>query len=646
MSGKRLWIAAAVAAALAAAAGCDRSAVSRSGGGKGGGTTVSGGGGAAGKRVALVIGNNEYEYVAPLSNAVGDAQRLTEALEELGFEVEFRKNRAEKEAEEDVREFLAKLDGGDWAWFYFAGHGVQVDGKSYLLPVDFEVKEEAAVEYDALSADSVREELEKKAKLRVLVLDACRDTPIFPPPPGKRSLVPKGTGLAKPLEEVDGTLIAYATGAGNVADDGGYGDSGLYMQCLLPELKKEKVELTEAFENARKAAYKASSKKQNPAIYNQVFEDICLRGECGDKENDTTTTDPCKGDQEGREERDWDAVKNSKSRAVLETYIERHKEDPCAKMYVGLAKERIAEQEWEDVRESEILSELAEYIERWQSTAEAEDFVGEAQDRLAELTRPGGRFRDDCAGCPQMVVIPAGSFMMGSPESEEGRDDDEGPEHQVEIGEPFAVGAYEVTRDEYGTFVSETGHAGGTSCWVYTGGEWKEREGADWRNPGYSQTGRDPVACVNWEDAQKYVEWLRGKTGEEYRLLSEAEWEYAARAGSGTRYSFGDDISPNDANYGNIRKTQPVGSYRANGYGLYDMHGNVWEWVEDCWNDNYEGAPTDGKAWKSGDCSRRVLRGGSWSDLPRGLRAAYRFGLGTGIRISVNGFRLARTLAP
>ena len=261
----------------------------------------------------------------------------------------------------------------------------------------------------------------------------------------------------------------------------------------------------------------------------------------------------------------------------------------------------------------------------------------------------GKAFRD-CPECPQMVVIPAGSFLMGSPESEEGRYDYEGPVHRVEIGEPFAVGAYEVTRDEYGAFVSETGH-GGKGCLGLTGDDWK-RDTFNWRNPLFdwgrprdSQTGRDPVVCVSWEDAQAYVEWLSRKTREEYRLLSEAEWEYAARAGTTTRYSFGDEVTESDANYrGNIGKTQPVGSYGANGYGLYDMHGNVREWVEDCWNDNYEGAPTDGKAWESGDCGRRVLRGGSWSNAPLRFRAAYRFKHDTGICFIDYGFRVARVL--
>ena len=243
-------------------------------------------------------------------------------------------------------------------------------------------------------------------------------------------------------------------------------------------------------------------------------------------------------------------------------------------------------------------------------------------------SRPGRRFRD-CAECPQMVVIPAGSFMMGSPESEEGRYDGEGPAHRVEIGEPLAVGVYEVTFEEWDACVA----AGG--CGGYRPGD-----------RGWGR-GKRPVINVSWEDADSYVRWLSRKTGEEYRLLSEAEWEYAARAGTRTRYSFGDAITESDANYGgNIGKTQPAGSYRANGYGLYDMHGNVYEWVEDCWNGSYRGAPTDGKAWKSGDCSRRVLRGGSWNFNPRNLRSANRNWFVTGIRSSNFGFRVARTLTP
>ena len=271
--------------------------------------------------------------------------------------------------------------------------------------------------------------------------------------------------------------------------------------------------------------------------------------------------------------------------------------------------------------------------------------------------RRGEVFRD-CGECPEMVVVPAGSFAMGSPASEKHRQDDERPRHRVRISGPFAVGKYEVTRGEYGRFVSATGHSSGDSCWTWDGNEWKWRSDYWWRNPGYSQTDRDPVACVSWKDARSYVEWLGRKTGKGYRLLSESEWEYAARAGTTGPFHTGGTISTDQANYdgryvyGSGRKrvyrgkTVPVGSFAPNGFGLHDMHGNVWEWVEDCWNGSYTGAPADGSAWEGGNCSRRVLRGGSWSSSPWGLRSAYRLRIGSGGR-SVNlGFRVARTLAP
>ena len=261
-----------------------------------------------------------------------------------------------------------------------------------------------------------------------------------------------------------------------------------------------------------------------------------------------------------------------------------------------------------------------------------------------ERFRAGEQLRD-CAECPQMVVVPAGSFLMGSPESEEERYDSEGPQHRVTIPAPFAVGAYEVTVAEYREFVSAAGRDGGTGCQIFAGGE-VNFEGS-WRNPGFEQTGRDPVVCVSWEDAQAYVRWLSRKTGEEYRLLSEAEWEYAARAGTTTRYSFGNEITLSDANYGwNIGKTQRVGIYRANGYGLHDMHGNAWEWVRDCWNESYAGAPNNGDAWERGNCFGRVLRGGSWINLSWYLRSAFRFRNLSGNRYFDNGFRVARTLTP
>jgi len=255
-------------------------------------------------------------------------------------------------------------------------------------------------------------------------------------------------------------------------------------------------------------------------------------------------------------------------------------------------------------------------------------------------SEPKTEFRN-CGTCPLMIVVPSGSYMMGSLESEEGRFDDESPRHQVAISYPFAVGKFEVTFREWGACVAEGGcsHSPDDEGWG---------------------RGDHPVINVSWDDAKEYVTWLSRKTGERYRLLSESEWEYVARAGTTGPFHFGSTISTDQANYdadytygeesraiyGN-NKTAPVGSFPGNAFGLHDIHGNVFEWVEDCWHDSYEGAPSDGSAWVSSDkCTHRVLRGGSLFNHPRILRTANRFMNNTGFQGRIFGFRVARTLTP
>jgi formylglycine-generating enzyme required for sulfatase activity len=238
-----------------------------------------------------------------------------------------------------------------------------------------------------------------------------------------------------------------------------------------------------------------------------------------------------------------------------------------------------------------------------------------------------------------MVVVPPGSFMMGSPVSEKLRASDEGPQHRVTIPKAFAVGKYEVTFDEWDACVA----AGGCNGYRPKDKLWGR--------------GNRPVIHVSWDDAKAYVNWLSRKTGKRYRLLSESEWEYAARAGTITPFNTGRKITTDQANfdgnytYGgsakgeNRKKTLPVGSFPANGFGLHDLHGNVWEWVEDCWHESYAGAPSDGSAWTSGgDCGQRVLRGGSSHYEPRVLRSAFRHKSGTSSHYYLSGIRVARTL--
>jgi len=227
-------------------------------------------------------------------------------------------------------------------------------------------------------------------------------------------------------------------------------------------------------------------------------------------------------------------------------------------------------------------------------------------------------------------VIPAGSFTMGSPTTEQGRYSNEGPQHKVVIAKRFAVSKFDVTFADWDACVSVGG------CPKASDSGW----GRDTR----------PVINVGWDDAQTYVEWLSKMTGQPYRLLTEAEWEYAARAGATTAYYWGGEIGKENANCNNCgsewdnRQTSPVGSFKPNAFGLYDMAGNVWQWVQDCYHGDYEGAPTDGLAWTSGDCSNRVVRGGSWVDDPQFLRSATRGGFSTGNRSGYLGFRVGRTL--
>ena len=276
----------------------------------------------------------------------------------------------------------------------------------------------------------------------------------------------------------------------------------------------------------------------------------------------------------------------------------------------------------------------------------------------------GGQSRDvfrDCPECPEMIVVPSGSFRMGSDES-----DTSSPVRDVEVA-TFALGRTEVKRSEYSAFVNATGRPTYFDC----AGAQPSHEVIDygpdversWRAPGYEQDEDHPVTCVSWADASAYVAWLSGITGRKYRLPSEAEWEYAARAGTEARHYWGDvwrcgygnfvDLSwhgdiateslPDDCDDG-ARFTASVGRFRPNAFGLHDMLGNLWEWTADCWHDNYGGAPLDGNPWARGECNRHAVRGWSWDNRVSDIRVYYRHVAFTGYIVSSYGFRVARTI--
>jgi formylglycine-generating enzyme required for sulfatase activity len=260
-----------------------------------------------------------------------------------------------------------------------------------------------------------------------------------------------------------------------------------------------------------------------------------------------------------------------------------------------------------------------------------------ASSKRERMLEPKETFTD-CNNCPEMVVMPAGKFIMGSPDGEQGHNPDESPRHSVTFALQFAVGRFAVTFDEWDACVAEDG------CNGY--------KPAD---HGWGR-GRRPVTNVSWDDAKAYVAWLSKKTGKPYRLLSEAEREYVTRAGTTSAFWWGSSMSTSQANYdgdftygdgttGEYRgKTEVVESFSPNPWGLYQVHGNSYDWVEDCYHDSYRGAPSDGSTWISEDCSFRVARGGSWIDDPRSLRSAYKLRLATATRFRNLGFRVGMTL--
>lgn len=303
----------------------------------------------------------------------------------------------------------------------------------------------------------------------------------------------------------------------------------------------------------------------------------------------------------------WDAVKDSRDVNDFKAYLNKFP----GGLFAELAGNRVRALAVGTVQPPAAPSQPAPQI------------IAQSPQMAQRQSMPSGQIVKDCAACPEMVVIPSGSFKMGSNE-----DADERPAHQVNV-QSFLMGKTEVTQ-----------------------GQWKALMG---NNPSrFSQCGDDcPVEQVNWDEAQEFTDRLSQKTGKQYRLPSEAEWEYAARAGSITKWSFGDNESQlgdhawylgNSKAWFGGNKTQRVAQKKPNAFGLFDMHGNVWEWVQDCWHGNYAGAPMDGSAWTTG-CSdgSRMLRGGSWGDYPSILRSANRFWGTQVVRIDGSGLRLART---
>lgn len=325
-----------------------------------------------------------------------------------------------------------------------------------------------------------------------------------------------------------------------------------------------------------------------------------------------------------------------------------------------------------------LLSLLMSFL--WIATSPAMAEPGDAPESTVSTDEATAERRDMTASgvlAPLMVRIPAGSFRQGSESNEADHEPDEGPTRVVRI-KGFTLGKYEVTRAEFRAFIAATGYRtdaerntpvptrdNATGCFTYRGGnDFNWKADATWADTGIKQDDTHPVSCVSWNDAKAYVDWLNRETGKHYRLPSESELEYALRAGSSSRWPWGDDAEAGCAYASFLDRrgheqfpdwdaarcddgyhfTSPVGSHKPNAFGLYDTLGNVWEWTEDCYHESYKEAPQDGSAWldsAGGDCGARVLRGGSWDDLVVWLRSANRTRDPSSSRFHFLGFRIA-----
>ncbi|MYH30413.1 MAG: SUMF1/EgtB/PvdO family nonheme iron enzyme [Acidobacteria bacterium] len=544
-------------------------------------------------RVALVVGNGAYAEIGTLPNPGNDAADVAEALGRLGFEVETVRDADRAGMNAALRGFTRRSVGADVALVFYAGHGLEMDGVNYLVPVDARLERDTDVRFEAVALDDVLASVEGAA-LRVVILDACRNNPLarsMQLTSASRS-VSRGS-FGELNEDLLGaeTLVAYAAAAGTTAADG-RGRNSPYTAALLSFLEQP-LELSALFRRVRGQVLDATSGAQRPHEYGSLLGEHYLGGASGP--GTVTVVDSASNPALAQQETVfWESIRDSSNPAEFEAYLRQFP----AGVFRALATVRLAA---------------------------LRGAVADAPS-VDRRRAPGTVFRD-CPTCPEMVVVPAGRFRMGCVSGRDCRDE-ERPVHEVQVPS-FALGAYEVTFEEYEHFARATG---------------RDRP----NDRGWGRGGR-PVINVSWEDAQAYVAWLSDETSDDYRLPSESEWEYAARAGTTTRYSWGQDIGRNRANCGGCGsrwdgdETAPAGSFAPNAWGLHDMHGNVNEWVEDCRHENYARGPRDGTAWTSGgSCDRRGLRGGSWRDGD--LRAAKRGWNSRGYRSHSLGLRVARTL--
>jgi formylglycine-generating enzyme required for sulfatase activity/uncharacterized caspase-like protein len=585
------------------------------------------------RRVALVIGNGAYKD-SPLLNPVNDARAIAEALRGFGFEVIYGENLSQNEMKRNIRAFGEKIRNGGVGLFYYAGHGIQIKGSNYLIPVGATITSEDEVEYESVDIGLALAQMETaRNRLNIVILDACRNNPFA------RSFRSAQKGLAS-IDAPSGTLIAYATAPGSVASDG-TGRNGLYTQELLKYMKQPDLGIEQVFKQVRASVRSSTEGKQVPWESSSMEGDFYFSYSATAKQTPPPPLDPATIELSF-----WESIKSSSDVEDFKEYMAKYPKGPFA----GLARNRIRSLEAAAKAALPNTSSVSNPTNAKPDSGAAgsplplrgfEFDIALVDSRGSITSRRKGQaqyFTQHINGASlEMVEIPGGAFLMGTSDgeaqqvvSEYKRYEDydaaanqwvnwQRPQHIVTVAK-FYMGKYEVTQAQWRA-VSRLLKVSRDLI----------------SDPSKFKGDNLPVEHVSWEDAVEFCERLSRATGNQYRLPTEAEWEYACRAGMAAPFAFGETITPELVNYKgdfpyaaasrgvNRQQTTPVGSLGiANAFGLFDMHGNVREWCLDAWHENYNGAPNDGSLWEGGDTSYRVLRGGSWGFNAYHCRSASR----------------------
>lgn len=567
-------------------------------------------------RIALVIGNSNYR-VGALRNPANDAREMAAALRSLDFEVDEQIDLSYQEMGRAVNRFGKSIRRDSVALFYYAGHGLQVQGSNYLVPVDMEIQDEGEVQFNTLNAGQVLAKMEEaKNPVNIVILDACRDNPYARG--WKRSSLSRGLA---PMDAPVGSFVAYAAATGKTADDG-KGKNGLYTESLVKQIKNPGMKIEDIFKRVRTEVRNKSNGAQVPEERSSLEGDFYFaRGNIAIEELPPQPLLPyVQAPVMGQL-----TVKSNVGGAKI--YIDGiyEGEEPVSATlkpgtYSVILKKVGYSDAAENVRiEAGGVKTISIVMEKpapppQNEPAEQPEMTTVSFEETSTSPALGAKF----------ALIPSGTFMMGSPSGffrgESGRNPDE-TQHEVTISKPFYMQTTEVTQ-----------------------GQWKKVMG---NNPSQSSSCGDdcPVEMVSWNDVQEFIRKLnRIERTDRYRLPTEAEWEYAARAGTTMRFHTGnsdEDLSRIGWYSGNSGlKTHPVGQKTSNLWGLYDMHGNVFEWVQD-WKGSYpEVSTTDPEGPEFG--TGRVYRGGSGYGLAAHCRSAFRNEFDPGVRVGSLGFRLVR----